>query len=155
MAATIESRRLAQVVATSAGSVFLVCLVTGIAWLIVRDDSFVSTAIVVNAAVGLMALATWSGAVFPGKEPKYFRPEHWKDWIAMFWFSIPISALFLFIDCGWHLSQMLGGTACDRNPGITVVFTAGSLAMTAIALPSALRAWLLAFLTSPTDSVHG
>lgn len=61
-----------------------------------------------------------------------------------------MSALFLFIDCGHQLPPALGGAACDGHPGISVVFTLGALAVTAIALPSALRAWLIATL-SPYD----
>lgn len=136
----------AQVVATSAGGVALIGVVTIATWLVAAEDAFVQAALAANAGAGLIAIATWSGALFRHKGVS--QPESWGEWVAMFFLGCIMSALFLFIDCGHHLPQVLGGAECDGHPGIGVVFTIAALAMAAISLPSALRAWLLSVLAS-------
>jgi hypothetical protein len=146
MAIRTRSPRAAQIIANSAGAITLIGLVTLATWLVTTDDSFVQTALAVNAIAALVAIATWSGAIFRHKGVS--QPESWGEWVGMFLLGCAMSALFLFIDCGHHLPQVLGGTECDGHPGISVVFTFAAIAMTTIALPSALRAWLLSVLAS-------
>lgn len=144
-----SSRHTVQAIATGAGSALLIGLVAVVTSLLAHGDSFVPTALAANAFSGLVAIAAWSGALFrrsKGGSPDV-QPESWQDWVGIFFAAFLMSALFLFMDCGHHLPPALGGTECDGHPGISVLFTFSALAMTAIALPSALRAWLLAVLS--------
>jgi len=137
-----------RTIATAAGAALLICLVTFATWLVERGDGFVSTALSTNAIAGLMAVAAWSGVLFRRNGGRSdVQPESWKDWVAIFFGAGLLSALFLFFDCGHQLPLVLGGVACDGHPGISVVFTVGALGAAAIALPSALRVWLLVSLS--------
>ena len=148
MASKTRSARAVQAIATGTGAAVLIGLVTATTWLLSPSGSVVQTALVANALTGLMAIAAWSGVLFRRKDGSHsVRPESWADWVGIFLVASVMSALFLFIDCGHHLPPALGGTECDGQPGITIAFTFGALAMAAIALPSAVRAWLLVVLS--------
>jgi len=136
----IRSGRFAQATATSISYAFLVCIVTAASKLISNDKSFVSTAILTNAIATATAVSAWTGALFRGRG---IQPTDVADWILMFFCGAVMSALSLFIDCGLHLPAALGGVECDGHPGISVLLTIAFLSITAISLPSALRAWLI------------
>lgn len=143
----MQHTRPAQIIATGAGSIFLLALVTGCVWLL-DPDGFVPTAIIANAIALLVAFANWTGVLYERGGGRRHPPiESWQGWIGMFLVALILSTYFLWIDCGWHLPPVLGGTACERRPGLDLIFTVAALAMAAIALPSALRAWLLARLS--------
>jgi membrane protease YdiL (CAAX protease family) len=153
MALKTWSPRTVQAIATGAGSALLIALVTFTVSLLVRGESFLPTAVAANAFAGPLAVAAWSGALFRRKGGGLnWRPESWMDWIGIFLVSSVMSALFLFIDCGHHLPSAFGGTECNGHPGISAVFTAAALTMTVIALPGALRAWLLEVLSKPAET---
>jgi len=144
-----RGNRSAQFVASTVGLAATVALVTAVVFWLAPREEFVSTALTCNAIAVATALAAWSGLLFRGKAAE--SPEHpdrWTDWLALFALSSLISALFLFIDCGWHLPLLLGGRECDGHPGITLALTIGVVALASISLPSALRAWLLERLSS-------
>jgi hypothetical protein len=142
-----------QIIATAAGCVSLVGLVTGATWLVSSEESFAQVALVANAGAGLTAIAAWSGML--SQHNGGGTPETWAEWLAMFLVASVMSALFVFIDCGHHLPKVLGGTECNGHPGITVVWTVAALAMAAISLPSAIRAWLLSTLSSKGGRERG
>ena len=143
----------AQIVASGVGILALVCLVSAAAYLAVPPQDFVSVSVATNALGILVALIAWAGVPWTrrSKDRQIAGPKRWTEWLGMFLVSLPLSAFFLFIDCGWHLPKELGGTACDGHPGISVIFTVSAVSLTAIALPSAIRAWLLE-LMSPSSS---
>ncbi len=145
----MRGNRSAQIIASTVGLLAVIALVTAAVYWLAPQREFVSTAITCNAIAVATALAAWSGLLFKGEAAERpSRPDRWTDWLALFGLSSLISALFLFIDCGWHLPLALGGRECDGHPGITLALTIGVVALTAIALPSALRAWLLEHLSS-------
>jgi len=145
----MPSVRAAQITATGVASASLLVLTTFVTWLLAPGESLAQTALATNASAGLTAFAAWSGALFRRKDVS--PPESWGDWVGVFFASSLLSGLLLSIDCGFHLPEGLGGEGCDGNPGISVIFTIAALSMMAIALPSALRAFLLASLSPPAE----
>lgn len=73
------------------------------------------------------ALAAWSGALWKGAE----RPANWREWIGIFFGAVALSAAFVAIDI------------VLVHPGFSLAFTIGAIAISFVALPSALRAWML------------
>ncbi|BBB68503.1 hypothetical protein UNDYM_4250 [Undibacterium sp. YM2] len=51
--------------------------------------------------------------------------------------------LFLMIDCGGHLPAFHPEFVCNGNPGMSIKLTLATLGLTVIALPSALRAFII------------
>lgn len=148
----MQRKRSAQIISTAAGSILLIGLVTAGVSRIDMED-IVTTVISANVFAMLVAFAVWSGVVFEGKKSVNGPgPESWQDWLVMFLLGALLSAFFLLIDCDGHLPSALGGAGCDRQPGFDVIFTLAALALTAISLPSALRAWLLAKLSPPSQA---
>lgn len=142
--------RSARIIASGAGTFLLIGLVTVGVWRLEVED-IVSIAIGANVLAMLLAFSAWSGVIFEGKNSvRRPGPESWQDWLVMFVLGAFLSAFFLLLDCNGHLPSALGGTACDRQPGLDVIFTVAAVAITAISLPSALRAWLLAKLSPPS-----
>jgi hypothetical protein len=101
----------------------------------------------VEGIATLIAVALW-----------YAKTERWDSlqllspfgWLVMFVISLPISVLFVEIDCSGTLHFIAGSLTCTQyGGGISIVFTMSALALTAVALPSALRAWLLTKLATP------
>jgi hypothetical protein len=150
--ASTRSARAVQFIATGSGAAVLIVVVTAVTWLLSPAESVKQTALVANAFAGLVAVAAWSGVLFRGKGGGQIgQPENWTDWVGIFFVASVMSALFLFIDCGHHLPPVLGGRECDGHPGITIALTCGALAMAAIALPSAIRAWLISALAPAAE----
>lgn len=73
------------------------------------------------------ALAAWHGSLLKEDE----RPQSLSDWLQFFVASAMVSVLFVLID------------VLIVHPGISLIFTIGSLSMTFIALPGAARAWVI------------
>lgn len=121
-------------------------MVTSSVALFAPEEDFVATAITINLIGALTAMAGWHGVLF-GKRAS--QPETVSEWLGIFFGGSLMSTLFLLVDCHWHLPIALGGSGCDSRPNFSVIFTIGAIAMTVIALPSALRAWLIARM-SPT-----
>ena len=128
-----------QAIASGAGVALLVFLVAGAAhWY--SPENFWPTAALAWAFTFLLAFVVWSGALWRGQH-SVDAPKTWGEWVALFFGGTFLSALFLFIDL----------QLADGDPGISAIFTMAAIAMTLIALPSALRAWLLARLAAKRD----
>jgi hypothetical protein len=142
------SSRIVQVIASGLSLIFLVLSVTAATYFWVPADSFIVSAGLLNLLASVFAIGTWAGALNKqGSHGADLQNLSCAGWLALFLGASLLSALLLFMDCGWHLPAGLGGTRCDGHPGLSIVFTLGSVLFTAIALPSALRAWLLEFLS--------
>jgi hypothetical protein len=89
------------------------------------------SAIVGNLFVVSTAIGAWSGALWKNREHETQAPTTWRHWIGIFFAAIVVSGIFVGID------------VAVVHPGIGLVFTFGALAMSFVALPSALRAWIM------------
>jgi hypothetical protein len=144
----MRSTLVTQIIASGIGMALLFLLVTSATYLFVPQEGFAATVLIWNGVAALTAVATWTGVLFSRKkEERTDQPQSWTEWVGLFLISLPLSGLFVLIDCGWHLPPGLGGTTCNGHPGISLIFTIAAVALSAIALPSALRAWLLQRLT--------
>lgn len=128
-----------QALASGAGVALLAFLVAVAAhWY--APENFWPTAGLAWAFTFLLAFVVWSGALWRCQHSAD-APKTWGEWVVFFFGGTLLSALFLYIDL----------QLTDGDPGISAVFTMAALAMTFIALPSALRAWLLARLAAERD----
>jgi len=129
-------KRPAQILASLVGLAMLLALILGATWAFAPAQDFKTISFLILAFAIPFALAAWSGLLFREKGSK--DPVHiaWKEWLAVFAGGAVVSAIFVTIDL------------LMVHPGIGLVFTIGAIALTAIALPSALRAWLLERWTS-------
>lgn len=118
-------------VASAAGLLLLLVIVSLAVWLFAPGENFWSMAIAGNLFVIPVVAAAWSGALFRQRGAAAGEPKTWVDWIALFALCLGISAVFVVIDLA------------VAHPGISLVFTIGAVAMTLVALPGALRAWFL------------
>jgi hypothetical protein len=114
-------------IASAIALVALVGSVTFAAAIFSSGRDFLIAATAGNLVCTLTALAAWSGALWGGVE----LTMTCRAWIEFFFATAIISAVCVVIDIA------------IVHPGISLVFTSGALALSFIALPSALRAWLL------------
>jgi hypothetical protein len=91
-----------------------------------------------------LAFAMWSGTIWNRGDKPIKGPATWKEWLILFLVGTGTSAVFLLIDI--YISQ--------GHPGIGAIFTVGAMAMSVVALPSALRAWLLELLQTKFVANH-
>ncbi len=127
-------------VAASASGLFNICLLMTLGAAYTSGGSnFVSAAVVGSLIASATAAAAWAD------KSKYYSTGSFScsDWVMMFPIGAVISMAFLWIDCGGRLPVFRPEFVCDGRPGISVVFTIAALCLTAISLPSALRAWIL------------
>ena len=133
------TNRAASFVAASASLIVLWLGLAGVMLFLFPTGEIDVTLAWVEGIATFFALVVW-----------YVKSDRWGSmrspgaWIGIFAIAIPISVLFVEIDCGGTL-HVVGRTPTCANygGGISVVFTIAALALTAIALPSALRMWLL------------
>jgi hypothetical protein len=133
------NKRIATFVATSVSLIVLWLALAALLHGLFRLDRTDGAVLFVEGIATLTAIAMWFA-----KSDRW----DWKGsagmWIGIFFVSLPISVLFVEIDCGGTLHFAERTLICARyGGGISIVFTIGSLATSAVALPSALRAWLL------------
>jgi len=132
-------KRLANVVATF---VSLFALWLGLAMLLhelFRLNATDGPVLFVEGIATLTAIAIW----FAKSDRRDWGGSVGK-WLGVFLVSLPISILFVEIDCNGTLHFAGGVLTCDHyGGGISIVFTLGPVATTAVALPSALRSWLM------------
>lgn len=132
-----------QIAASGLGLAVLAVMVTGaLAW-INNGAGTLSELCVMNALTACFAIAMWSGILWRHKGMG-MGPDTWGEWLGLGSIALPISLLFLWLDCGYQLPTFRPGFECAPGGGITVVFTAAAIGMTAISIPSAIRAWMLA-----------
>jgi len=140
----VTNKALNQILASAIGIIVLgVIVTTAVAWTS-SDEVFVSAAVICNLWSIAVALAVWTG-VLRSKKHKLDSPESWSpsEWLYFFPGGIFVSVIFLLIDCGGQLPVFHPQFVCNGHPGFGAIFTISTITMTAIALPSAIRAWLL------------
>jgi len=128
----MQHSRRAQFLASTAGVLLLTLLVV-VAALLYSPESFWFTAGFGCTITFLLTFAAWSGVLWQGKRSGG-EPKSWGEWLGLFFGGALFSAFFLYIDI----------KLAEGHPGFSAIFTVAALATTFIALPSALRAWLLA-----------
>jgi hypothetical protein len=140
------NKRGATFVATSVSLIVLWLGLAAVLHELFRLNKTDGSVFFVEGMATLTAIAMW-----------FVKTDRWGwegsagEWLGLFLVSLPISVLFVEIDCGGTLHFADGVLTCAQyGGGIFIVFTIGSLATTAVALPSALRAWLLDKLESRT-----
>lgn len=117
--------------ASAIGLVALVGMVS-IAAEIVSDVQHIwVTTIIGNVIAVPAAIAAWSGAMWKDSKHEIHAPRTWRDWIGVFFAATALSVAFVAID------------VAIVHPGLSLTFTVAALALSFIALPSALRAWIL------------
>lgn len=136
-----------QLIASGIGIVLLLAIVTStVAWLS-NDADYLPSAVIFNSMAIVGAVAVWNGVFVSSGKNKSSGLESWTHWLGMFVVGAILSCIFLMIDCGGHLPGFHPEFVCNANPGISMAFTLGAIGLTVIALPSAVRAWLLAKLS--------
>ena len=125
------SKNSSEIIASAAGLALLVALIFTAAYLFAPGESLWSYAIAGHLFTVPFALCEWHSGILTRKAKDQFMPLSWQDWLGMFVGGLILSALFVAID------------TAVVNPGFSLIFTIATLALTFIALPSALRAWLL------------
>lgn len=128
-----------QVAASAAGIATICLLMTLAAAYTSGGSNFISAAFVGSVIASAAAAAAWAD------RSKYHSAGSLScgGWAMMFPIGAVVSMAFLWIDCGGRLPVFRPEFVCDGSPGISVVFTIAALCLTAISLPSALRAWIL------------
>ncbi|MDQ1833639.1 hypothetical protein [Massilia scottii] len=127
-----------NVFATGVGLVALcwltvVLIFTFLPW----SDHIVGTSVFWCAAMVAMALYFWSG-----KGAVELGIDSWIGWLGMFFFGLLAFILLIALGCGWRNPFGEATVSCQPGP-IAVSFMPAALVLTVIALPGALRAWLL------------
>jgi hypothetical protein len=77
------------------------------------------------------ALAVWHGKFWNGSK----SPRSAFEWLLVFALSLAITSIFILID------------VLVIHPGLSLLLTLGAMSVTFIALPSAVRAWMIVFLS--------
>ena len=126
----LKSRTI-NVVASAIGLVVLVGMVSVAAGIFFTGRNFWFSAIAGNLFAVPTAIATWNGALWRDSQNETRAQPTWRDWIGIFFVGAAVSGLFVAID------------VAVVHPGLSLVFTIGALALSFVALPSALRAWVL------------
>lgn len=81
-----------------------------------------------------MAISEWKIAPWRRDDGATYAPASWRDGVLYFFCGLVISAIFIAID-----------VAADP-PGFSLMLTVAVVSLTLIAVPSALRAWLMEWL---------
>jgi len=132
-----------QIVAAVIGLAVLCAIVTlGVAF-ISTDGNYMWSAVYSNLVAFVVTAAMWTGDIWGRPGSKSMRPESWGEWLGTFAGSLVFTLLFLLMDCGGRLPIFHPDFVCNGHPGISVVFTLGAILTTVVALPSAVRAWVL------------
>lgn len=76
-----------------------------------------------------------------GKGAEELGVDSWLGWLCMFVIGALFSILFVAIGCDWRNPFIDETVSC--TPRFSLTWTMCALALTIIALPGALRAWLL------------
>lgn len=129
-------KAVANVLASSVGLVALVGMVTVAVTLTKPAEHFWLYEFLGCLFTVPMAFAMWSGFVWSRRDKPAAGPSTWRDWLLFFLVALATSAAFLLMDV--YVFQ--------GRPGLGAIFTVGAIAMSVVALPSALRSWLLELL---------
>jgi hypothetical protein len=112
-------------------------------WVIPETMSVVAI-LIVEAVATAFAQVMWVRMEKEGPEGRLPL-----SWVGIFVLGVLVSALFVEMDCHGTLHFVGARPTCDKlGGGISIVFTIGAITMAVIALPLALRAWLLQLLSA-------
>lgn len=89
------------------------------------------------------AVLTWMGILDSKKEHVGVRDASALGWVIIFFVTLLFSGFFLWIDCGYTLPVFTPAIVCQGHPGFSVIFTVVSVSLCVIALPSAVRAFVI------------
>ena len=128
--------RAINAVASAIGLTLLVGMVSIAAFLFSPDRHFWVTAIGGYLFTVPFAIAAWNGVLWKRQANEAQASNSWQEWVGMFFVGLVVSALFVAID------------VAVVHPGFSLVFTIGAISLAFIALPSAIRAWLLELLSN-------
>lgn len=117
--------------ASAISLIVLVSMVSVAAAIFASGRNFWFLAIAGNLFAAPTAIAAWNGALWKDAKNETHAPTTWRDWIGIFLIATVVSSVFVAIDFA------------VVHPGLSLVFTIGALALAFVALPSALRAWVL------------
>ncbi|MFZ6721684.1 hypothetical protein [Undibacterium sp. Ji49W] len=123
--------------------VILWSIVTVLAKSVSPKDESIATIIVVNLLLTGLSIRMWTNPDFFSGKNRQYGIETWQDWLVIFFFAGILSCIFLLIDCGGSFPSFNPELVCNGHPGIGIIFTISAMAITAIAFPSAVRAWLI------------
>jgi hypothetical protein len=121
---------LVQLIASAVGLALVVALVTALSYAFIPNDVLRTSLFGTLFAIPT-ALAAWTGVLWRDKGKLIKGPDTWAEWIVVFLSSSTLALIFLSIDIA------------VVHPGFSLIFTIGACSISVIALPSAVRAWLL------------
>ena len=123
--------RTINALASAIGIIALVAIVSVAVAFFSEPQQFWLSAIAANLFAVPTAIAAWNEGLWKKSKSDAQAPTTWGEWIGVFLIASLVSAVFVAID-----------TTVD-NPGLSLVFTIGALAISFVALPGALRAWIV------------
>lgn len=129
----IVRAKVINVIASAIGLVLLISMVSLAAFLYTRGEHFWIIAIAGYLLTVPFAIRAWNCYLIKDKDFKLL--SSWKEWVGLFLISAVMSAIFITIDI------------IIRYPGLSVIFTMAAVSTSFIALPSAIRAWVLKLLS--------
>jgi hypothetical protein len=133
----------AQIAATGMGLLVLAVIVTCALDWTNNDTTTLTELLVMNALAACFAILTWSGILSRSKGVD-MGPTTWSEWLLLGIFGLPMALFFLWLDCGYRLPTFGPGFEFCPGGGFSVALTFAALGMTAVSIPSAIRAWMLA-----------
>ena len=132
-----------QILASAIGLTFLCFIVTLGAAFVSADEDYISNAIFANLVAICFAAIVWTGVLWRKSKSNPKGPASWGEWLVVFAGGLGLTLVFLLIDCGGCLPIFHPKFVCAGHLGFSVIFTVGVICLTSIALPSAIRAWIL------------
>ena len=123
-------------VASAIGLAFLIGMVTLAAFLFSSGRHFWTIAIAGYLVTIPFAIAVWNDALWRHTTNGTQASASWRDWVGVFFAGLAVSMLFVALDMA------------VAHPGFSLMFTIAVVSLTFIALPSAIRAWLVQLLSN-------
>lgn len=127
-----------NVIASATALLFLFGLIAVATTILLPGKDFWFVVIAACFLLFPLAIASWNKTFWKSKEDskqqvttKSHGPSTWKDWSFLFVYGLITSAIFISIDIA------------IAHPGISLIFTIGAVLLTVLALPGAVRAWIL------------
>lgn len=140
-------------IASASGLASLAAIVTGVLWWISNDSPSVLALVVANGSVAAFACLVWSGVLWKTYAP--LEIDTTTGWLGTGALGAAFASLFVWLDCGNALPSFRPVFACQGTLGWSAALTIAALLVTAIAIPSALRAALLQRFDRPSLQTAG
>lgn len=137
--------------ATGLAGLFVIVTVL-IAWAFSGKD-YLTAAVICNLFAAAIALAAWNGLLSRGDKSVGFNSCG--EWLGCFFAGAVMTTIFALMDCGGELPSFHPEFACKGHPGIGMLFTVAAACLTVVALPSALRAWIIQRFATQNAELYG